>query len=125
MTASSRPPNGNALVVSYIAAWNEPDPARRRDLVAKTWTDGGTYVDGARHGEGHDAIAGMIAGCSETLIRTSRGYWPYILSKVPLSAKCVAWAFVQPPNTSSMVTSCGMRANCLAYAAAAAGSRGR
>ena len=31
--------NVNETVVSYIAAWNERDPDRRRDLVAKTWTE--------------------------------------------------------------------------------------
>ena len=34
--------NPNELVVSSLAAWNERDPRRRRDLVAKTWTDDGT-----------------------------------------------------------------------------------
>ena len=29
--------NVNELVVSYLAAWNERDAKRRRDLVAKTW----------------------------------------------------------------------------------------
>ena len=29
--------NVNELVVNYLAAWNERDAKRRRDLVAKTW----------------------------------------------------------------------------------------
>ena len=52
--------NVNELVARYIAAWNERDSVRRRDLIVKTWTDGGTYVDAHRHGEGHDGIDAMI-----------------------------------------------------------------
>jgi hypothetical protein len=29
-------PNVNETVVRYLAAWNERDPKRRRDLVAET-----------------------------------------------------------------------------------------
>ena len=40
--------NANEVVVRYLAAWNEPEPRRRRDLVAKAWADDGSYVDAAR-----------------------------------------------------------------------------
>ncbi|HLZ70997.1 MAG TPA: nuclear transport factor 2 family protein [Dehalococcoidia bacterium] len=50
----------NELVVSYLAAWNERDPRQRRDLVAKTWTEKGTYVDAHRRGDGVDGIDAMI-----------------------------------------------------------------
>lgn len=53
--------NANERVVTYIAAWNERDAKRRRELVAKTWAENGTYVDAHRNGEGHDAIDAMIA----------------------------------------------------------------
>lgn len=52
--------NVNERVMSYIAAWNERDPKRRRELVATTWTGGGIYVDAHRHGEGHQEIDAMI-----------------------------------------------------------------
>ncbi|MGC1354590.1 MAG: hypothetical protein WA851_02130 [Xanthobacteraceae bacterium] len=51
----------NATVVRYIAAWNERDPKRRRELVGETWTDDGSYVDAHRNGSGHGAIDTMIA----------------------------------------------------------------
>jgi hypothetical protein len=50
----------NDLVVSYLGAWSERDAKRRHELIAATWTDGGTYVDASRHGEGHDGIDAMI-----------------------------------------------------------------
>ena len=53
--------NVNETVVRYIAAWNERDPKRRRDLVAQTWADDGSYIDAHRHGTGHGAIDAMLA----------------------------------------------------------------
>ena len=51
----------NDIVVRYLAAWNEQDTKQRRDLIAATWTDDGTYVDRVRDGRGHESIDGMIA----------------------------------------------------------------
>jgi hypothetical protein len=52
-------------VDTYIAAWNELDPERRRALVGATWADGGTYLDPLMAGEGADGIAAMI-GAAQT-----------------------------------------------------------
>lgn len=53
--------NVNEAVVRYLKAWSERDAKRRRDLVAQTFTDNGTYIDRAREGRGHDGIDAMIA----------------------------------------------------------------
>jgi hypothetical protein len=53
--------NVNEIVVRYLAAWNEREPKRRRELVAGVWTEDGTYVDPAREGRGHDSLDSMIA----------------------------------------------------------------
>ena len=53
--------NVNEAVVRYLSAWNERDAGRRRELVAKTWTEDGSYIDSARQGSGHDGIDAMIA----------------------------------------------------------------
>jgi len=60
--------NSNEVVVRYLAAWNEPEAKRRRELVAKAWTDDGSYVDAAREGHGHDSLDAMIA--------TAQGHFP-------------------------------------------------
>src|SRR4051794_16854035 len=49
-----------SVVDTYIAAWNEPDASRRRELVAETFTDDGTYLDPLMAGAGVDEIAAMI-----------------------------------------------------------------
>jgi hypothetical protein len=53
--------NVNEAVVRYLAAWNERDASRRLELVAKAWTEDGTYLDRVRHGRGHNEIDAMIA----------------------------------------------------------------
>jgi len=55
----------NDLIVRYVAAWNETDPGRRRDLITKVWIEDGTYVDAHRHGVGHDGIDSMIQAAQE------------------------------------------------------------
>ena len=57
--------NVNEAVVRYIAAWNERDAKRRRELIAKTWAENGNYVDAHRHGVGHDAIDALIGTAQE------------------------------------------------------------
>jgi hypothetical protein len=49
-----------SVVDTYIAAWNEPDPARRLALVGETWTEDGTYLDPLMAGDGVPGIADMI-----------------------------------------------------------------
>src|SRR5262245_26992758 len=60
--------NANEVVVRYLAAWNEREPKRRREAVAKAWTEDGSYVDGAREGRGYDGLDAMIA--------TAQGHFP-------------------------------------------------
>ena len=47
----------------YFAVWNESDAARRRALIAQTWSDDAEYVDpllAARGAEGIDAMVGGV-----------------------------------------------------------------
>jgi hypothetical protein len=54
-----------SVVDTYLAAWNETDPAARRALVAETWTEFGTYLDPLMSGTGIDQITAMI-GAAQT-----------------------------------------------------------
>ena len=55
----------DAVVGRYIAIWNEPDPARRRGLIADTWSEDATYVDPMQSGQGRDGIDAMVAAVQE------------------------------------------------------------
>lgn len=46
-------------------AWNETDAGRRREIVARTWTEDGSYLDAHRAGVGHAAIDAMIAAVQQ------------------------------------------------------------
>ena len=53
------------LIDRYIATWNETDGGRRRDLIARTWTEGASYLDPMLQGEGRDGIDAMIVSVQE------------------------------------------------------------
>ena len=50
------------VIEGYIAVWNETDPGVRRELIARTWTEDGSYIDPLMSGAGHDGIDAMIGG---------------------------------------------------------------
>jgi hypothetical protein len=52
-------------VDTYLAMWNEPDPARRADHITKAWADDGAYVDPALDAVGHAALSDMVAAVHE------------------------------------------------------------
>ena len=52
----------NTTIANYIAAWNETDSDKRRDVIARTWTEAGSYLDCHRDSTGHDAIDGDDRG---------------------------------------------------------------
>ena len=54
-----------AVVDGYIAMFNETDGERRRSLIARTWTEDGTYLDPLMSGEGADGIDAMVAGVQQ------------------------------------------------------------
>ena len=53
-------PEVHEVVDRYIATWNETDPARRRELIERTWTEDGQYLDPLIAGEGQEGIDAMI-----------------------------------------------------------------
>jgi hypothetical protein len=87
----------NEVVVRYLAAWNESDPRKRRDLVAMTWTEDGTYVDAVREGHGHDSLDAMIA--------TAQGHFPgyrlRLASGVEAHHDCLRFSWVAGGTTEA------------------------
>ncbi|MEW6129659.1 MAG: nuclear transport factor 2 family protein [Acidobacteriota bacterium] len=57
--------NLTELIDGYIAMWNEPDAARRDDLIARIWDENASYVDPVLNGEGHAGIQTMVQGVQE------------------------------------------------------------
>ena len=49
-----------AIADRYIAVWNETDAERRRALLARTFTESGTYRDPLMQAEGHEQIGALV-----------------------------------------------------------------
>lgn len=54
-------PDLDHLIDTYCAAWSDPDPARRREILSGVWADGGTYTDPTVHATGLDEVLAHIA----------------------------------------------------------------
>ena len=49
-------------VEGYFDMWNEADPARRRELIERTWAPVANYVDPMFSADGYDELDAMVAG---------------------------------------------------------------
>ncbi len=65
MTNTTNTTHPALLVTDYLAAWNETEAERRRELIGRTFTEHATYLDPLMSGEGHDGIDTMIAAVQE------------------------------------------------------------
>jgi hypothetical protein len=54
-----------SIASRYIAAWNEPDAARRRALITAAFTPEATYVDPMMSNTGHDGLDAMIGAVQQ------------------------------------------------------------
>jgi SnoaL-like domain len=52
-------------VDTYLAAYGEPDTARREELISRVWTADGRLVDPPVAAEGHDGISEMAASLQQ------------------------------------------------------------
>jgi hypothetical protein len=50
-----------ATIDTYLSAWNEKDPARRKDLIGRVWAPDGRLTDPPLAAEGHSGISDMAA----------------------------------------------------------------
>jgi hypothetical protein len=55
----------DAIIDRTIACWKEGDAARRRDLIAATFTEGATCCDPMLRGEGQAGIDALIAAARQ------------------------------------------------------------
>lgn len=49
------------IIQAYMAAWNEADEGKRRELLAKAWADGATYTDPMAHAAGIDEVVALVS----------------------------------------------------------------
>jgi hypothetical protein len=51
-----------SLIDRYVGTWNETDPQRRREVIARTWAEDGSYVDPLFSAEGREGIDALLQG---------------------------------------------------------------
>ena len=51
-----------SVVDTYFAMWNEPDRAKRLEVIAQAWTPECHYVDPLSDVTGYDGLADMVDG---------------------------------------------------------------
>ena len=61
-TAPDPTADPTTVVDTYIAMWNEADPARRAELIEQAWVADARYQDPLLEAEGHAALSEMVAG---------------------------------------------------------------
>lgn len=54
-------------VDTYLAMWNEEDPARRAEHISAAWAGDCRYADPLQEAEGHAALSEMVARIHEQL----------------------------------------------------------
>jgi hypothetical protein len=108
----------NTTIANYIAAWNETDADKRRDVIANVWTEARPYLDSRRESTGHDAIDTMIAAVRQVFpgyrFRLSSGIdvhhdrvrfsWQAGAPDAPLFLAGTDYATIAPDGRFSAVT---------------------
>ena len=54
--------NADSVIETYVAAWNETDPARRRAGIVRAFAPSVRYRDPVMASDGHDGVDAMLAG---------------------------------------------------------------
>jgi hypothetical protein len=55
------------VITAYMAAWNERDESKRKQLIDMCWSDTGTYTDPMSDVKGKDGLFATIAGFQQQM----------------------------------------------------------
>ena len=83
----------------YIAIWNEIDDARRRQLIAQTWTEDATYLDPLMRGVGHAEIDAMIQAVQARFV----GHRFHLLDRVDAHNNVIRFSWELAPEGGAML----------------------
>ncbi len=59
----------NELVNRYVAVWNEPDAALRREGIAQLWAEDGAHFTPSLEARGYPALEVRVAGAYEKWVK--------------------------------------------------------
>ena len=61
------------LVSRYVGVWNEPDPAQRRQCIARLWAEDGAHFTSSLEARGYEAIEARVTSAHDRFVR-AEGY---------------------------------------------------
>lgn len=53
------------MIKSYVASWNEPDPAARRRVIEETWTPDGIYRNATTEFAGYQGLEDAVTAAHQ------------------------------------------------------------
>jgi hypothetical protein len=56
------------MIRSYVATWNESDPAKREQIIEKTWSSDGIYRNAAAEFDGYNGIARAVTAAHDSFV---------------------------------------------------------
>jgi nuclear transport factor 2 (NTF2) superfamily protein len=56
------------MIGSYVASWNESDPAKRDLTIEQTWSPDGIYRNATSEFEGYDGIARAVTAAHDAFV---------------------------------------------------------
>ena len=56
------------MIRSYVASWNESDPAKRELTIETTWSPDGIYCNKTAEFEGYDGIAQAVTAAHDAFV---------------------------------------------------------
>jgi hypothetical protein len=82
------------MIRSYVASWNESDPAKRGLTIEKTWSPKGIYSNATAEFEGYDGIARAVTAAHDAF--TANGF-VFTLAKVDTNHDAIRYRWEMVP----------------------------
>ena len=82
------------MIRSYVASWNESDPAKRGLTIEKTWSPEGIYRNATAEFEGYDGIARAVTAAHDAF--TANGF-VFTLAKVDTNHDAIRYRWEMVP----------------------------
>jgi hypothetical protein len=91
--------NAQQLAERYVAVWNEPNPAARRDAIAQLWLPDGAHYVTTREARGYAALEQRIIGSHDKNVRDA-GFMFRAVKNAQALREVVTfnWEMIRPPT---------------------------
>jgi hypothetical protein len=92
------------MIRSYVASWNESDPAKRDLTIEQTWSPDGIYRNVTAEFEGYDGIARAVTAAHDAFVANG---FVFTLSNVDTNHDAVRYRWEMRPASGGEPDSIG------------------